>query len=594
MPWDRSLHARLLDRLRDEGARVVAFDIVFSDSLTNAPEADAMFAQAIRRHGKVVLAASLSATQHSAALGQKLDLPLDTFRDAAAAFGVVQLLPDPGFFIRRQFPGTEQVPSLAAAIARVAGAAPAVDDPRRQPQRWFHHYGPPGVIPSVSYHQALRPDGTPPGFFRDKIVLVGRRTSADFAGAEKEDFSTPYSLWTGKFATGVELHAVAAVNLLRNDWLRRLGKAAEVGLLLILGAFIGYFLPQLPVLAGAGAAAAAAIVVALGAHLLVWKQLVWFGWLIPVSAQIPAALAWTLIYGSIRAYVDKRILMQSLSLYVSIPRVKQLLHRPQLLQPGAEEQQISILFSDIQNFSTITERMLPKDLVRLLNDYFDVSIRCIHMPDGTVMKLIGDAVFAIWNAPEPQADHQERACRAALLLRQNLLQFDATHKGRLPLRTRVGLHTGLAYVGNFGSAQRFDYTAIGDSINLASRLEGLNKFLGTEILASRDILAGIDEKFVTRPVGFFKLKGFDRVVEAFELIALAAEAGSTRPWREAFELGLHQFQRREFDAAEAAFAQTLQLRPGDGPSLFYRSMVETFRVKPPSLAWSGEIDMKEK
>ena len=134
--------------------------------------------------------------------------------------------------------------------------------------------------------------------------------------------------------------------------------------------------------------------------------------------------------------------------------MQQILKHPDLLKPGATQKTVSILFSDIASFSKISERMNPDDLVKLLNDYYEAAIGCVHQTDGTVMNLIGDAIFAIWNAPQEQADHQERAVRAALLLNEKLLHFD-TASLNLPLRTRIGLHTGVVCVGNIGSSTHF-------------------------------------------------------------------------------------------------------------------------------------------
>jgi adenylate cyclase len=592
--WDRGLHAQLLERITSAGAKTVVMDILFTDEDTNNPAADERLMRAMRAHGKVVLASASVTPRGAVVVGEQIQLPHAKFRTNAVAHGVANKEVEPPVFVRRHYSKSEAQASLAWAAAEAVGARVTKRPRQWFLDRWLNYYGPPGWVPSVSYHLALQAGGIPDDFFRDKTVFVGRRTSAEFAGAEREDFATPYTRWTQEYASGVELHATAFLNLARGDWLSRMPAAGEVALLIVLGAVFGYGLTQLRPVWGVGASLVGACLIAAVAHLVVWRTHTWFAWLIPVAAQLPTALVSSIIYNSIQAYVEKRVLMESLAMYVSIPRARQLLRKPDLLQPGAEQQEISILFSDISNFSTITERMVPRDLMRLLNDYFEVAIGCIHEPDGTVMKLIGDGIFAIWNAPEAQPGHQERACRAALLLRQMLVEFDTTHKGRLPLRTRVGLHTGVAYVGNFGSAKRFDYTAIGDSINLASRLEGLNKHLGTEILASREILAEVEKLFVTRWVGHYKLKGFDRVVEVYELIGTTESEKETRAWRGAFEDALHLFHRADFPAAEKAFQRVLELRAEDGPSKFYLRQIADRRVCPPAPDWEGEIDMKEK
>ena len=250
--------------------------------------------------------------------------------------------------------------------------------------------------------------------------------------------------------------------------------------------------------------------------------------------------------------MEKRLVEESLAARLSPALVKRVLQEPGLRRPGGVKQEVSILFSDIANFSRVTESMHPDDLVNLLNRYFDTALKCIHETDGTVMDLVGDAIFAIWNAPIAQPDHRERACRAALLLRQQLVDFGATQHS-LPLRTRVGLHSGIVCVGNIGSATRFDFAAIGENTNLASRLEGLNKLVGTEVLATRDIQRAAEDSLVWRLVGHFKFKGFGRVVEVHELIGPTESSESSRAWREKFADALHDFRQRQFDSAAEKF-----------------------------------------
>jgi adenylate cyclase len=180
-----------------------------------------------------------------------------------------------------------------------------------------------------------------------------------------------------------------------------------------------------------------------------------------------------------------------------------------------------------------------------------------------------------------------------VLLHQHLIQFDSRQR-TLPLRTRVGLHTGVVCVGNIGSSTHFDYTAIGESVNMASRLEGLNKQLGTNILATRDIQKAVDGQLVSRLIGHFRFKGFDQVVEVHELLGPLDIQESTAGWRNAFAEGLHHFQRMSFDEGESCFKRTLEVRPNDGPSRFYLERIQELKCRPPSSEWTGEIDLREK
>jgi adenylate cyclase len=261
------------------------------------------------------------------------------------------------------------------------------------------------------------------------------------------------------------------------------------------------------------------------------------------------------------------------------------------LKPGAKTQQLTILFSDIANFTSITENMPPDDFARMMNAYFQVSVdQCIHHTEGTIVKYIGDAIFAFWNAPDPQEDHQYRAAEAALRFRE---QDHHEFNGK-KVMTRIGLHTGDANVGNFGSTIRVDYTAFGENINLTSRMEGLNKYLGTRVLMTGDTHAGLGDRFVTRYVGLFRLKGFEKAVQVYELVDRPADAERTRELRERFEAARTLFVKKEFPAAEAAFRRVLELIPSDGPSKFYLEHIEEIRSEELPPDWKGDITLKDK
>jgi adenylate cyclase len=202
------------------------------------------------------------------------------------------------------------------------------------------------------------------------------------------------------------------------------------------------------------------------------------------------------------------------------------------------------------------------------------------------VKYIGDAIFAFWNAPEPQSDHAVRACEAALRFRE----LSAQELRGKKLITRIGLHTGVANVGNFGSATRVDYTAIGEDVNLASRMEGLNKYLGTNVLMTGAVKAEIGDRFATRYLGKFQLKGFERAVEVYELLG----PGWMTYGDAAFAEGLKAFHARDLEAASNIFARLLESHPKDGPASFYFRHIEEIRTEPVPAEWGGEVELKEK
>lgn len=590
--YDRALHAQLVTRLKELGTRLIVFDIEFIDERPGPLAADQKLAAALRVASNVVLSADLHSDTRLGSVNRVPTPPLDVFRAAALGFGLVTAYEDEDRSVRKQHPGISRVPSLGWKAAEFTGAEVTRRAESRFEERWLNYYSS-RPFRTCAVVDVLSNNLPANLSFSNKVVFIGAGKTSGYAGDEKEEVRTPWTRTGGEWALGVQVHALTYANLQRGDWFRRWPAPLEALLVAGAGMLLGLGVSRLRPFG----ATALALGVAAGATafslLLAARFNTWFPWLIIAGVQVPVALGWSYFLHSMRAYVESKVLQSSLELYLSPQQVKQILKTPALLKPGAEQKTVSILFSDIAGFSKISERMDPEDLVKLLNQYYETAIRCVHETGGTVMNLIGDAIFAIWNAPQGQDDHHARACRAALLLNQALVQFESDSRS-LPLHTRVGLHTGVVCVGNIGSSKRFDYTAIGESVNLASRLEGLNKQLGTNILATRELQKSAGDQVASRLVGHFKFKGFDQVVEVHEIVGAQELDAATRAWRESFATALRCWQRRAFEEAEAAFRQTLTLRPTDGPSRFYLDLVAQMKISPPPQDWLGEIDLREK
>lgn len=604
-PWDRNYHARLLERLKADGAKSVVFDIVFNEPGRDQA-ADAHFAKAIKDFGKVILAADWVAPS-GGAVGSKTVLPHEPFLEAAANVGVAEMAPGSDFFVREHFPGApdELVSSLSWAAAESLGAPIATNAAAKFKSRWINYYAPPGGLANLSFYQAISADpneAPKPGFFKDKIVFVGSRVVTQYSGQRKDEYWSPYSIWTSgdekskNFMSGVEVQATVCLNLLRSDWLTKVPFITEFWLVLLTGLIFGFVLPVLRPFFTFFVAVVSIVVISYAAFYLFSEKLIWFNWLMLVAVQIPTAAIWAIVFNSVQIYVQKRLMEQSLGMYVSPSRVKQIMKRPEILKPGAEKQDVSILFSDIANFTSMSEGMDSDQLANLMNSYFETTVgECIHPAQGTVIKFIGDAIFAIWNAPEVQSNHQELACRGALALRDSSSKFNFG-KGMegLEIRTRIGLHCGVANVGNFGSSTRIDYTALGENINLAARMEGLNKYLGTDVLVTGEVHKAVEGKFISRFCGDFRLKGFEKAVAVYDLLALPDQAEPSRIWREAYAEALKRFQQKHLDEAEAAFQGVIQLRGKDGPSQFLIKHIHDLREHPPEGDWTGIVELKEK
>lgn len=592
--WDRAIYGQLVERMTAEGARAVVFDMDFTDPNQFKPEGDQRFARAIKANGRVILSADYTVDAEGSS---HISRAIDMFIDPAASWGFDQFKADQDFIVRKHLhvppnPNDDNFSSMTWEAANLVSPPGTLKPEERSVERWFNYYGPPGTIPGVSLYLALATnDYCPSGFFSNKVVFVGGGVQTHFSGERKDEYRTPYT--KNQFIPGMEVQATEFLNLLHHDWLTRFSHRSEFLVIVFAGLLFGISLPRFRPLTATGVALLCAAMVTGLAYYLFWQKRIWFPWLVTVGAQIPIALLWSILYNSLSAYVQNRLLEQSLGLYLSPKQVQRILKEPGLRQPGGSKQVVSILFSDIAGFSRISEQLDPQELVQLLNAYYETTIRCIHKTDGTIVDIIGDAIFAIWNAPELQPDHQEKMLNAALMFQQNVTQFNGK-AGSLALQTRVGLHTGEVVVGNVGSTEHFDYTAIGENVNLASRLEGLNKQLGTDVLLTRAAIPSTPGGWLLRPVGFFQFKGFENFVEVVELVVNAGSAEETRAWREAFAAALAEFGKKDFDAAAAGFKRTLQLRPEDGPSKFYLKQVAELRTQALPEDWHGGVSLKEK
>ncbi len=609
-PWPRELHAQLIRTLTEQGAKLIVFDIVFETPGVD-PAADKEFAAALKECNNVVLCGDLYNQESPGQMPVEVIIrPYEFFRTNAVNWGTARMFEDGDFGIRLQVPPRDDVVTLAWAAAEALGA-PATKDRSDVRDRWVNYYGPRDAIPGISYYAALNPkEEAPVAFFKDKIVYVGQHFEIDFAAILKDDYITPYSRQTavGGAMPGVEIQVNMLLNLLRNEWLTRLPHSLEIMLILLVGIGGGmglhFIRPWLAIVVGVSGA----LFILLATWYLFRHQLVWFCWTIPLL-QLGLSTVWAATYNSARLYVDKRLLMQSISSHIAPGRVEQILKQEALLEPGGHNQEVSILFSDIAGFSGISEKLTPDELFELLNRYYATALESVHEQDGTVVQLIGDAIYAVWNAPLPQPDHKERACLAAMSLHQRLVKFDATVKdSKFKLHTRVGVHSGVATVGNLGSSKRFEYTAIGDSINLSSRLEGLNKHVGTDILATRDVQMAVQGRVVSRLVGYFFFKGFSRPVEVHEIMGGPEIEEGTRPWREAFDEAVQIYRAGKIPQAKAAFEQVIEMRraagvetsykdtddKGDGPSRLYLGEIEKLGDGPLPDGWTGDIIMTEK
>jgi adenylate cyclase len=289
--------------------------------------------------------------------------------------------------------------------------------------------------------------------------------------------------------------------------------------------------------------------------------------------------------------------LRSFSYYVPRDLVRAMLESGQEATLQGQSREMTVYFSDIAGMTSMAEMMTPDQLVHLLSRYFDEMTQMIASQGGTVDKFIGDAIMAFWGAPAPTADHAARACEAALRSQRRLAELRAAPDvpGLANIHARIGIATGDALVGNVGSHERFNYTVMGDTVNLASRLEGLNKLYGTEILISDPTGQALHEGIIARPVGVAQVKGKRQCVEVWEPLCLASEDNPiARELTRLFVEGLAAYLERDFQSAAAQYEAALRLRPEDKPAAVLLERCLELLIAPPPEAWNGVYVATEK
>lgn len=589
--WNRALHVPLLERLTKDGARLIVYDIIFGTPSLD-PARDAAFADALQASGKVILGGGLDIVQPMGGVRQERILPpLKLLRKAAAGWGIMVFKPvDADYAVRQLFPGTSDIPSGTWKAAELLGAESTREPREALVQRWINYYGPKNTFSSVNLAQALDPEGVRPGFFKDKIVMIGGRSAVGYLAAGRDEFGTPYSRSAHQFSSGLEIHATILLNLLRGEWLTRIPEKSETAILIIAGLIAGALAAVRPSFAVISTLIVSCAITCL-AFWCVWHQHVWFDWMVPAAIQMPLGLAWSVGSQYLLESRRRKELRRAFGFYLSPQMADKIADSDFDLTPGGKLVDATVIFTDLEGFTSITENLDPTEVSEILTSYFGQTTKCILENKGTIIKYIGDAVFAAWGAPIDDPQHAMRAVETACDLRclSELVVHDKV------LRTRVGIHSGKVLAGNLGSSYRFDYTMIGDAVNFASRLEALNKYLHTQVLISDAVRQQLGDGFVTRALGEFRVAGKKQSVVIHELLCRCDAESGEKSWIEIFEKGLAVFRKGEFATARDYMERTREVRGGsDGPSEFYLRKITGLEANGHHEDWTGIVELSEK
>ena len=586
-PWPRSLHAKLLRNLKEFGAKRVAFDILFTGA-SSEPDVDRDLAETLGSIPSIIAVESSVRTVGNQGGGyqlEEMDRPFEPFRKVAqeALIGLQDLKGTIRYFPRPRSEQERRFSTLAQAAAGMRPDAHNLPGPRDL----IRYYGPGRTLPVISLWEVLEdPLPVTKDLIKDAIVVVGLSMRSDIGGAQKDSYQTPFG---APIVFGVEVHATALANLLSEGWIRRPSKTVEV-------------LAQTAVATGASLVALSITPVILaigcGAFATLWCLasflLIDQGFFLGGAATALLILPTIVLVSALISYASSRRAEESLrsamSLYVSPEMVPRLQQEGGALKLGGEKMWLTAMFTDIADFTSITEEMPAERTSEMLNAYFTEVMEVVFKNQGTLLKFIGDAIFAIWGAPVKTQNHAELALQTAIAINREVSRFNATQ--RFPaLQTRIGVHTGPMLVGNLGSTKRFDYTAIGDSVNLASRIEGLNKYFGTTILfteATRKDAGGFAGAVL---MGSVRVKGRREAVPLYSLFDPPLDVQVREGWERAHSA----FCKAQFDAflgeAEGLESREERLRT---TIRLYREEARKYAESPPLQGWSGELDFDHK
>lgn len=587
--WPRRLHAELLQRFRELGVQKAVFDVLFLDAGAD-PEADKALAEALQQMPSVL--GIESAIQNVAAGSGTFSIeeilePYAPFARAASGLALVGLPEEQGVVRRFMTTRTERTAEFPTLSEAAVGFAPDDSKPRPGPRDLINYYGPARTFPTYSFYQVLqRERPISADLFKGKTVFVGLALRTDTGPAQKDVFGTSYG---GRRIFGTEVHATAAANLLEGNWIRRasgvselLGQTAAATalsfLLLNIGPVAGFVLVLLCL---AGWALLAFLMFTNGTFL---------PGAVLVCILLPTVYLVSTLYFYVIARRSAKQLQNAFELYLSPETARQLSQGDSAAALGGSKLWATALFTDIQDFTKITEEMPAERVAEMLNAYFTEVMEVVFQNNGTLIKFIGDAVFVLWGAPVRIDNHAELAVRTALALSKEVDKFNASQ--RFPaLRTRIGINTGPMVVGNLGSKRRFDYTAIGDSVNLASRVEGLNKYLGTQVLFTEATKKDAGSNVTSLRVAQVVVAGKSEAVWLYT----AFEPPASARIEEVLSEGIEQFRKRRFEEALGTFRELKMREPRlDTLCELYCSLSESYKDVPPPEGWAGELEFSSK
>lgn len=456
--------------------------------------------------------------------------------------------------------------------------------------RYLNYYGPPRTIPTYAFHELLREfeAGNDVSALRGQTVFVG--FSESHQPEQQDSFHSVYTDSRGLNLSGVEIAATAFANLLHEHEVRPLSVSRQLLLTVIWGLALVAACLWLSV-----GVAALVILAATAGYLWIAVESfagtgLWLPLVVPAGVQAPSVTLCALVLAYVRARRQRQRVREALGYYVPADEVERLTRDS--LRAGGSSRLLhgACLFTDADQYTALSESLSPRALAQLLNDYYAVLFDAVRSEGGQIADVAGDSMVAVWADVRPDSGTRSRACAAALEVQRRVREFNA-RRGQAAMPTRVGLDAGQMLLGNIGAGDRFEYRAVGEIVNTASRLQGLNRQLGTRVLASAATLAGLSH-MPARHLGAFVLVGKAEPLNVYELTE-AGDREQRRSSTEAFEAIVCLVREGHWRIAAERCERLLARCPDDGPTRFYLALARRHQSVPP-VDWDGAVRLTAK
>lgn len=626
-PWPRQIYAPIVEYLSE--ANAVFMDILFTEPSSYGNEDDLIFAKAMQKASHVYLPLFLTrqgkpmtssdeafinsvSVSHAVAPPPSFTsaiTPVDGLKEAIKGAGNVTIDPD-GDGVYRSTPlvfhlGEHTIPQFVLSHLLKEGSVRIADNalyrgdakiPLASGKLLLRYYTAQNPFTVLSAAEILKSylasttSGIPEirkDFFKGKTVFMGL-TAAGLYDLKP----TPIS----SLSPGVLVHATALDNILDNNFVHPVNRFYTILFMLLICFFVTYgvlhshsITANLSVLMGA-------LCVVLLIPAIFFNHAFSMNIISPLVSLITGFIVST-VYSYATEGKERRFIKKTFSQYMDGTLVEHVLGNPQLIKPGGQKRHVTVFFADIAGFTSIAERVSPEDIARILHTILNTLTEVIIERKGVIDKYIGDCIMAFWGAPLATEHDEMHACSAALRCIASLTEINRNFReeGFSEIAIRIGLHSGDAIVGNLGSDRLFDYTVVGDTVNLASRLESVNKLFKTRIIVSEETLKAAGDRFLVRELGLIEVKGKTVPVKIFELMDEKSDlTPAKKDMVELFHQGITLFRERKWTLAMELFSTILKKYPGDGPSEFYKKRCKCVIAQPQLTEDCHIIKMTEK